>query len=361
MAEGVAGQPEAARPSELSAAFWSRILAAELGVEQASRAAAGASSSPDPEAFLLAWPGASERQRQAMAAHDATAAERALLGGAEVLFGDRLPSLLLRAPSPPPAVFVDGDLRCLDRPMVAIVGTRTASTYGLAMARRFAGELAQAGATVVSGGAVGIDRAAHEAAMEAGGATLAVLPCGVDVVYPSRHAQLYAKIRERGALMSRYPCGVGPKKHWIPGRNSVVAGLCRAVILVEVPSESGALITAKHAREAGRTTFVVPGPANQPSFVGSHALIRRGAVLADDPGQVLRSLGLQASPGQEFDPSAFGGDEAAVFGALVGQPLSVEKLAESTGLAPGRVLSALTILELEGAIVRATEGYARAQ
>ncbi len=341
----------------MSVAFWQRVLAAEASPETVREAVRGALESPDPEAFLLSggWGTSAERSRAEGA--DVPAALRAELAGAQVVPHDAFPQTLAKARNAPPALFVHGDAACLARPLVAVVGTRGASAYGLAMAKWFAGALAEAGVTVVSGGAIGIDAAAHEAALEAGGRTVAVLPGGVDVAYPPRHRTLFGRIREQGALVSSYACGSKPGKHRIPGRNRLVATLAQALVLVEVPAESGALITAALAKGAGRALFVVPGPANQPSFRGSHALARLGAVVVDDPALVLRAVGVSRTESAK-PPLPSSGPEGKVARALTGHPTTVEALVDRTGLSASDVLMALTMLEIEGVAVRAPEGYA---
>lgn len=257
-----------------------------------------------------------------------------------------------------PGLFLLGDSRALDRPLIGIVGTRSASPYGRDVASMFAQSLAAAGATVVSGGAIGIDAAAHEGALRSGGTTVAVLPCGADVDYPARHRELFSRIRTSGCVLSRFPLGCGLREHWLPWRNKTVAALCQGLIVVEAPDRSGSLMTAGFARDYGVPVFVVPGPVTGSGFKGSHALVRQGATLVDDPGQVIEALGLEpaALVARNDGRDVF---ESQVLEAVDALPRSAESIGDATGLPVSVVLHALTLLEMDGAVYRCTEGYAR--
>ena len=276
--------------------------------------------------------------------------------GAEIVFGPTLPSRLSGLNDAPVALFVDGDKSALETATVGIVGTRNASTYGRGCARKFAEAFSRAGVTIVSGGALGIDAAAHEAVLGCEGATVAVLASGIDKVYPSNHAGLFKRMRQRGLLVTSYAAGVQPSPYKFLQRNWLIAALSDAVVVIEAPESSGALNTAKAAKSLGKPIFVVPANIESPSFKGSHRLIRDGAVLVDDPSQVLDALGIAATTAaREVDTSVVGHQ---ILQALTTTPQPLEKLAESTGIEPSELLSELTMLELDGLILRELGGYA---
>ncbi len=296
-----------------------------------------------------------ERKRAATADMDALSA--ALKMGVVTVSGDELPDHF-RRDDVPPALFADGDIQALMRPSVGIVGTRRASGYGRAVAAQFAAALSQAGCTIVSGGAIGIDEAVHVATLECGGQSACVLPCGIDVVYPARHRALFDRIRRQGCLLSQFACGSEEQSHRLVMRNRTLAALCQALLVVEAPTDSGALMTATAAREYGRPVFVVPGPVNQDTFCGSHDLIRSGAELAAAPIHVLNALGLAEADRAVRRNATWKESEQAVMTALEGLPLPVESIAQATGLSPAEVMVALTLLEIEGVVLRTSEGYA---
>lgn len=306
----------------------------------------------EPTAFLRAHPRLTDAERRRLDLVDLRALEKALDRGVRAVPAEDLD----RADTPlPPALFVWGDPVALQEPAVAIVGTRGASTYGKACSRKFAETAARAGATVVSGGALGIDAAAHEGALEAGGRTVAVLGSGVDVVYPAAHAGLFDRIRDRGALVSQFACGAGPNGYKFLVRNGLIAALATVVVVIEAPEGSGALNTANAAAELGRQVLVVPGTIDRNGFRGSHALIRDGAALLDHPDQMLEALGLDPGTVQ----AATAAPDSAVLAALSIDPLPVEKIVEITGLDPPAVMAELTMLELDGRVLRDGIGYAR--
>lgn len=256
----------------------------------------------------------------------------------------------------PDALFLWGDPSCLTAPTVGMVGTRGASTYGKAAARRFAEALSRVGVTIVSGGAQGIDAAAHEGALAAGGKTACVMASGIDRAYPASHRGLFDSIRNSGCLVSQFPAGWNPRGDSFVHRNATIAALSDALLVVEAPERSGALITANRANEYGRSVLVVPGNISMLSFRGSHALIREGATLVDHPDQVLEALCLP--PTLELVPASVGnGTHQRILGAMGAEAISVDKLAELSGLESAELLSELTVLELEGRIIRGPGGY----
>jgi DNA processing protein len=213
------------------------------------------------------------------------------------------PRLLQEIPDPPACLHYQGNINLLDPTatlMVGIVGTREPTEYGKRWAHKLARTLAEQGITIVSGMAEGIDTYAHQGCLDAGGQTIAVLGTGVDVVYPPRNQTLHQHILERGLVLSEYPAGTRPERSHFPRRNRIVAGLCRAVLIVEAPTKSGALITAHLANDYGRDIYVLPGILDNPNALGGLGLVNRGAQLILGTHQLLVSLG--AIP--PLDPAA---------------------------------------------------------
>ncbi|MGG1945301.1 DNA-processing protein DprA [Trinickia sp. NRRL B-1857] len=202
------------------------------------------------------------------------------------------PSALLTMHDPPPLLYVSGRLEWLHAPGVAIVGSRNATPQGIADAGRFARELARSGLAVVSGLALGVDAAAHRGALDAGGATVAVVGTGADVVYPAQHRALAQEIAARGAIISEWPLATPAKPAHFPQRNRLIAGLTKGVLVVEAALRSGSLITARLSNEMGRDVFAIPGSIHSPVSRGCHQLIKDGAMLVETPDDVLQGLGL---------------------------------------------------------------------
>lgn len=235
---------------------------------------------------------------------------------------------------------------------VAIVGARRADRYGRDTARRLARGLAGAGVSVVSGGALGIDAAAHEGALEVGGHTVAVLGSGLDVAYPACHRDLFDRIvAAGGALLSEYEDGARAAPWTFPRRNRIVSGLCAAVVVVRAGARSGALITAEHARAQGVPVLAVPGDVDQPLAAGPNALLKSGARVAVDAADVLDLLGLApgAQAGLPLPGADHLDDEArALLAALSTAPRHADAVARAAGLRPGPALAGLLRLELDG-------------
>jgi DNA processing protein len=275
--------------------------------------------------------------------------------------GDDFPPLLRETPGAPAGLFVAGDAGVLWQPQIAIVGSRNASQGGLANARAFARALAAAGLAITSGLAEGIDGAAHEAALDAAVATIAVLGTGPDIVFPSRHRELAARIAQSGALVSEFAPGTPGRADHFPRRNRIIAGLSLGTLVVEAGLRSGSLITARYASDQGRDVFAIPGSIHHPLARGCHQLIRTGAMLvesAEDIVDALRPLAerlgaelrerlAEASTAAE---AALSPEHSALLKALGGEALGIDALAERTGLGAQALSAMLLELELEGAV-----------
>lgn len=265
------------------------------------------------------------------------------------------PALLRETPDPPALLFVQGEPHHRDEMAVAIVGTRKCTPYGAMVARRLAGDLARRGFTIVSGLALGIDAAAHEGALEAGGRTLAVMASGLDVTYPSEHRALRERIVASGQVLTEQPFGMPPLAALFPVRNRLVAGLALGTIVVEAPTHSGAMITARLAAEAGREVFGVPGSVDSPVSRGPHQLIKEGARLVEVAEDVVEGLGilLEAVPPRRPAPEVVvSGDERAVLEALSYQPRHMDEVVAASCLGAAQVSATLMMLEIKGLIKR---------
>jgi DNA processing protein len=284
-------------------------------------------------------------------------------GGEMVTQDDpRFPVRLKEIPYPPPYLFIKGTLAPEDNLAVAMVGTRGASYYGLKAARRLAGALAARGVTVVSGLARGIDTAAHQGALEMSGRTLAVLGCGLDVVYPPENRQLYRDIPARGALISEFPLSTPPEAKNFPIRNRIISGLALGVVVVEAGVTSGTAITVRYALDQGREVFAVPGPIDSPTSAGPHRLIQEGAKLVQNLEDVLQELpALSQAPGPLFATAtanrvaeapgpARAAPEDPLLPLLGSEPVQLEELVQAAGLPVKDVLARLTLLELQGLV-----------
>ncbi|MGH8116917.1 MAG: DNA-processing protein DprA [Rhodanobacteraceae bacterium] len=284
------------------------------------------------------------------------------------------PPQLEAVTQPPAALFVAGDPALLLGPQIAIVGARSATAQGLATARDFARTLGLGGLTITSGMADGIDGAAHGAALAAGAATVAVIGTGADLVYPRKHRELAKNIAEHGAIVSEFPLGMEARPAHFPRRNRLIAGLALGTLVVEAGLQSGSLITARLAAEAGREVFALPGSIHNPLAKGCHRLIRDGARLVETAAEVLEALTPAAhalgselrarldagdaptgtgphAPSRTQDP-----DYAKLLAALGDAPATLDELAQHTELAPAALSSMLLLLELEGAVAPAVNG-----
>jgi len=285
----------------------------------------------------------------------ATARDR---GMSTILSGDATyPAPLLELADPPPCLFALGNLALLDRPAVAIVGTRRATPYGERVTRELATALARSGLVILSGMARGIDAAAHRAALDATGATIAVLGTGVDLAYPRGHRDLHRRIAVHGLLLSEEFPGDRASPGSFPKRNRIIAALARATIIVEAPFRSGALITAGHALDLHRDLAAVPGRIDDPQSAGSNELLRDGAQVIASVADALALVG--ATPPVRAAAAIDNPAEEAIWNALGGGALSLDALASRSGLPARECLAAVTALELRGAIECALTGEIR--
>jgi len=268
------------------------------------------------------------------------------------------PRALLQLGHAPVALYYVGRRELLNRPALAIVGSRNASAQGAENARAFALALAQAGLTIVSGLAVGVDAAAHEGALGGEASTLAVVGTGLDRVYPARHRELAHRIAAHGGLVSEFPPGTPPREKNFPRRNRLISGLARGVLVVEAALSSGSLITARYAGDQGREVFAIPGSIHSPLSKGCHKLIREGAKLVETAHDILEELGMgMGAAGATAATAAVAAndDEATLLAALDADAAAVDTLVARTGFAPDVVMIALTRLELDGQVA-ATPG-----
>ena len=264
------------------------------------------------------------------------------------------PSALLTIGDPPPVLHYAGKLELLNRPALAIVGSRNATPQGRENAQAFAAALSAAGLTIVSGLAQGIDAAAHRGGLGGAGNSVAVVGTGIDRIYPAANKALAHRLAEEGGLLSQFTLGTPPLPGNFPRRNRVISGLVRGVLVVEATPNSGSLITARFAAEQGREVFAIPGSIHSPFSKGCHRLIKEGAKLVETAQDVLEELGL-APAGTAIRPPtgtalAEGGDAARVLAALGHDPVDVDALAERTGLAASEIAVALVELELAGQV-----------
>ena len=284
------------------------------------------------------------------------------------------PSSLRNIYDPPPVLYVLGSLEEVDSLALAMVGSRRATPYGKAVAERLAGQLAQKGFTIVSGLARGIDTAGHRGALKAKGRTVAVLGCGVDIVYPRENKHLFEQITNNGAVISEFPLGSPPIPLNFPARNRIISGLSLGVVVVEAAENGGALITTDFALEQGRDVFAVPGPITSQYSRGTNNLIKEGARLVQGVEDVIeeylsRFPTLLGNPPQQvswqslegfgeenprvsskIEDTALNSEEKILLQLISLEPISIENLIAESGLTPSRVNSILMILEMKGLV-----------
>jgi len=265
------------------------------------------------------------------------------------------PRLLLEIPDPPPVLYARGRLELLQRPALAVVGSRNATAQGTANAEAFAKALSDSGLTIVSGLALGIDAAAHRGGLAGTGSTIAVLGTGIDVVYPRSNETLAGQITDRGLLLSEFPLGTGALASNFPRRNRLISGLAQGCLVVEAALASGSLITARLAAEQGREVFAVPGSIHSPVAKGCHALIKSGAKLVESADDVLAELGGFRASGfastvQPGSGASEGGDNTGLLQHMGHDPVDIDALCVRAGLSAEQVSSELLRLELAGRV-----------
>jgi DNA processing protein len=269
------------------------------------------------------------------------------------------PQWLLNIPDPPILLYVKGRTEVLSKPGISVVGSRAASSYGLKMAEDLAYQLARRGLTVISGLAMGIDAAAHRGALAAGGQTIGVLGCGLDVIYPEQNRKLFEIIPENGAIVSEYPLGTGPDGFRFPARNRIISGLGLGVLVVEATQRSGSLITADLALDQGREVFAVPGRADSVKSTGTHRLLQAGAKLVLDVNDITNELLLgEKAAGKPPAPDSnkiaeavraeLSVEEKKIIGLLEVYPKTVDDVIVGSNLPVERVNELLLILEFKG-------------
>ncbi|GMR15378.1 MAG: DNA-processing protein DprA [Gammaproteobacteria bacterium] len=291
---------------------------------------------------------------------------------------DDYPALLRRISGPPAALFVDGNPGCLWQPQIAVIGSRNPTAGGLDHARDFASTLTRQGITITSGLASGIDTAAHTAAMDAGGVTIAVNGTGLDIVYPASSHQVAKRISAQGAMISELPLGSPPRRRHFPSRNRIISGLSLAVLVIEAGLNSGTLITARKAAEQGRDVFALPGSLHNPMAKGCHRLIREGARLVETTADIIQELGplaaelqmeirqrleqsdspdeAEGKPGNHNRGLLDNSDYSAVWDVLGYDPKPVDTIIEQSGLNAREVSSMLLMMELKGMVRKHDNG-----
>jgi DNA processing protein len=280
------------------------------------------------------------------------------MGGSLLTIDDPFyPKRLKEIYDPPPLLYVRGEVRQEDELAISIVGSRKTSPYGRSITERMSQDLARQGVTIVSGMARGIDSVAHWGAISAGGRTIAVLGCGIDVLYPPENRALMAKIIERGAVLSEFRMGSLPEGGHFPKRNRIISGISRGVVVVQASMKSGSLITARYALDQGRDVYAVPGNVGTESSQGSNWLIKQGAKLVESSQDVLEDFvpqGPRKEKGEEGGNTASGPDlpeeERSLFDLLGDDPLHIDEMICRSRMEPGRVSSLLLNLEIKGLI-----------
>lgn len=267
------------------------------------------------------------------------------------------PEWLRHIANQPVILYIKGDPAVLAEPGISIVGSRAASSYGLRMAEILAGQLATQGVTVISGLAVGIDSAAHRGALKAGGLTVGVLGCGLDLVYPPENRALFEVIPTSGALVSEYPLGTKPDGFRFPARNRIISGLSRGVVVVEASMKSGSLITADLALEQGREVFAVPGQADSLKSAGCHHLLKQGAKLVMSAADIVDEFDSirprQPATGDAYQSApppleALSDEERSIMAGLEIYPRNIDEVINACGLPVEQVNELLLMLEIKG-------------
>lgn len=287
--------------------------------------------------------------------------EKTIRSGASIitLRDDIYPKNLAEIHSAPPILYVKGRLSADDAFSVAIVGSRSASQYGMRVCKRISRDLAREGVTIISGLARGIDTEAHKGALDVKGRTIAVLGSGIDVTYPPENEELLEQIAENGAVITEFPPGTRPFPENFPRRNRIISGLALGVLVVEASMRSGALITAKHALDQGRDVYALPGMIESERSSGTHFLIKQGAKLVERAGDILEEImpcrippkdilaNTEGSPPLQLPP-----EEARILKLLEPSPLHIDAIARQAGMEPSVVAAILLQLELKNLAVQ---------
>lgn len=281
---------------------------------------------------------------------------RSVLG----LSDPRFSRLLREIPNPPAIIYCEGELALLDRPAIAVVGSRNPTPVGCESAMRFADAIGNQKVTVVSGLALGIDSVAHRGALDTAGSTIAVCATGLDTVYPRCHRNLAGEIRNAGLMLSEFPPGTGVRRHHFPQRNRLISGLSLGTLIVEAGLGSGSLITAGFAADQGREVFALPGSVNSPLSRGPHQLIRDGACLVETPNQILESLSLVevekiARETEVEEPVKVAG----ILGFVDFAPTPINDIAQRSGLTIAKISAMLIRMEMQGLVKTCAGGYIR--
>ena len=261
------------------------------------------------------------------------------------------PRALLEIPDPPPVLYAHGKLELLQQPAIAVVGSRNASVQGETNAEQFARSLSNAGLSIVSGLALGIDAAAHRGGLAGPSSTIAVLGTGIDIVYPTRNAELAVEISRRGVLVSEFALGTPAASQNFPRRNRLISGLGRGCLVVEAALASGSLITARSAADQGRDVFAIPGSIHSPLSKGCHALIKSGAKLVESADDVLSELaGFRPSGYAHTAQAQSPAPSSGLLAAMGHDPVDVDSLCARAGLSAEQVAAELLKLELDGRV-----------
>lgn len=269
----------------------------------------------------------------------------------------RYPKALLQTADPPLVLLAKGRIELLSHPALAVVGSRNATPRGNQDAEAFARALSDAGLTIVSGLALGIDSAAHRGGLDGSHSSIAVVGTGLDKVYPSRNRELAHRLAENGALVSEFALGTPPLPSNFPRRNRVISGLARGCLVVEAALRSGSLITARQASEQGREVFAIPGSIHSPLSKGCHWLIKQGAKLVESAQDVLDELGMGTSVVSVPQPATtMDAPEAAALAAMGFEPTDQDTLCDRAGLTPDAASAILLKLELDGYVSRLPGG-----
>ncbi|OGK14816.1 DNA protecting protein DprA [Candidatus Roizmanbacteria bacterium RIFCSPHIGHO2_02_FULL_37_15] len=271
------------------------------------------------------------------------------------------PSKLLNIPDPPICLYVKGNLNTIDFEngyLIAVVGTRKPTPYGIQIARKFSSELAQSGFIIVSGMAIGIDTTAHWAAIDNGGKTVIVLGCGVDIVYPAINRRLYEKvINDAGVIISEFPPGQLVEKGLFVARNRLISGLSMGVVVIEGAEDSGALITAKYAANQGKEVFAPPAPLTSKMSAAPNLLLKQGAKLVTSVDDILEEFNLRIVPKKKAEmEKELEGEEKIIFEFLQSEPKLSDEIVNLAKLSIDQVLNVLSILEIKGIVEKNSEG-----